>query len=259
MKHHHHTDIIEKELGITGDYQYQALKKGNFLQSNWHANKLEVVRYLLNKYRPQTILDLGAGSGNLELTFAHQVKKITAVDYNDDAVHFLKKKLKESQIKNVTVKQANLSDSEKIAALGSFDFIIMVDVLEHLELAVSNKLISAFKKILNPGGVVVIVTPNYQSAWPFLERFVDRFTSIPDLGHCQHISLFTPHNILPLFVKKGFKCVKLSTFNTFSFLFPLSSVSTWLTKLEMNLPFYVGNLLLAEFKKSPFRQSKIKS
>ena len=95
MKQHQHSQIIEKELGITGDYQYQALRKGNFLQSNWHANKLEIVKYLLKKYQPKSVLDLGAGSGNLELKFAHLVKKITAIDYNDEAVSFLKNKLKE--------------------------------------------------------------------------------------------------------------------------------------------------------------------
>ncbi len=259
MKQHQHFQIIEKELGITGDYQYQALRKGNFLQSNWHANKLEIVKYLLKKYQPKSVLDLGAGSGNLELKFAHLVKKITAIDYNDEAVSFLKNKLKEFKIANVGVKQADLADTKKIASFGNFDLIIMVDVLEHLELAVSDKLITAFKKILNPGGVVVIITPNYQSAWPLLERFVDKFTSIPDLGHCQHISLFTPHNITPPFLKKGFKCLRVSTFNTFSFLFPIASVSGWLARFEMQLPFYAGNLLLAEFQKSGSRQTKVKS
>lgn len=253
MKKNHNHQIIEKELGITGDYQYQALNEGNFLQSNWHANKLQIVDYLLAKYQPKSVLDLGAGSGNLEFTFASKVKKIVAVDYNDDAVDFLKKKVKQLKIKNVTVQQANLSDSKKIAALGKFDLIIMVDVLEHLELRVSDKLISTFKKILNPNGVVVIITPNYHSAWPLLEKFVDRFTSIPDLGHCQHISLFTPQNITAPFTKKGFYSVRLSTFNTFSFLFPWKKISIFIARLELQLPFNWGNLLLAEFKKSSNR------
>jgi 2-polyprenyl-3-methyl-5-hydroxy-6-metoxy-1,4-benzoquinol methylase len=253
MKTKHRHQIIEKELGIKGDYQYQALKKGNFLQSNWHANKLQIIDYLLTKYQPKSVLDLGAGSGNLEFTFASKVNKILAVDYNDSAVDFLKKKLKDLQIKNVGVKLADLSDTKKIAAMGKFDLIIMVDVLEHLELQVSSKLITTFKKILNSQGVVVIITPNYQSVWPLLEKFVDRFTSIPDLGHCQHISLFTPQNITPPFIKKGFYCVKLSTFNTFSFLFPWQKLSTFLAKLEIQLSFPWGNLLLAEFKESSNR------
>ncbi len=246
MKHRH--DIIEKELGIKGDYQYQALRSNNFFQANWHANKLAVVDYLIKKYQPQTILDLGAGSGNLELTFASQVKKITAVDYNDEAVSFLKKQLKKNQISNVRVKQSDLADTKTLESLGWFDLIIMVDVLEHLELSVSEKLLSTFKKLLTKEGVVVIITPNYQSFWPVLERFVDRFTSIPDLGHCQHISQFTPENIIPLFTKKKFNLQLLGTFNTWSFFLPSKKLSASLAKMEIGLPFKWGNLLLAVFK-----------
>lgn len=242
-----HKTIVEKELGITGDYQYQALRSNNFFQSNWHANKLTVVDSLIQKYKPETILDLGAGSGNLELTFAKQVKKITAVDYNDDAVNFLKAKIKTSKLKNVIVKQSDLSDTKLIQSLGKFDLIIMVDVLEHLERGVSSKLIKAFKKMLTPKGKIAIITPNYHSLWPFIERFVDRFTSIPDLEHSQHISKFTSRNILIPFVSKGFVCEYLGTFNTFSFILPNKKLANLLTKVEMQLPIKWGNLLLAVF------------
>lgn len=241
--------IIEKQLGIQGDYQYQALRTGNFLQANWHANKLSVIAYLLKKYRPKTILDLGAGSGNLELTFASQVKKIIAVDYNDDAVRFLKRQIKANHLTNVIAKQSDLADTKSIQKLGTFDLIIMVDVLEHLELPVSEKLITAFKKMLTTNGRVVIITPNYQSLWPWLERFVDRFTSIPDLAHCQHVSHFTPNNILPPFLTKGFKLDFLRTFNLFSFAFPLRQLSTVAALQEIHLPLQWGNLLLAIFRR----------
>jgi 2-polyprenyl-3-methyl-5-hydroxy-6-metoxy-1,4-benzoquinol methylase len=244
-----HKTIIEKELGITGDYQYQALRSNNFFQSNWHANKLTVVESLIKKYHPETILDLGAGSGNLELAFASKVKQITAVDYNDEAVDFLKKKIKTHKIKNVVVKQSDLSETKLIQSLGKFDLIIMVDVLEHLELGVSSKLIGTFKKILNQKGKIVIITPNYQSLWPYLERFVDRFTNIPDLEHCQHISKFTTDNITDPFENKGFICEYLGTFNTFSFLLPHRKIADALTKAEMSLPIKWGNLLIAVFSK----------
>jgi 2-polyprenyl-3-methyl-5-hydroxy-6-metoxy-1,4-benzoquinol methylase len=194
-------------------------------------------------------LDLGAGSGNLEFTFASKVNKILAVDYNDSAVDFLKKKLKDLQIKNVGVKLADLSDTKKIAAMGKFDLIIMVDVLEHLELEVSNKLIKTIKKMLTKNGIVVIITPNYGGPWPLIEKFVDRFTPIPDLGQCQHISHFNADNILTPFTKHGFKSRLLKTFNTFAFIFPSRAISTLLTKTELRMPFLKGNLLLAVFQK----------
>src|SRR5258706_1139906 len=93
--------IIEKQLGITGDYQFKAIRSRNYFQSNWHNNKLAVLQNLITKYQPQTVLDLGTGSGNFELTFANQLQKIVGVDYNDEALKFLEQELKKREIKNV--------------------------------------------------------------------------------------------------------------------------------------------------------------
>ncbi|KKQ53087.1 MAG: hypothetical protein UT19_C0017G0003 [Candidatus Woesebacteria bacterium GW2011_GWB1_39_10b] len=80
--------IIEKQLGIPGDYQYKALRSKNYLQSNWHRNKWLVIGNLLNQYKPEKVLDLGTGSGNFELIFSGMVKKIVGIDYNDEALNF---------------------------------------------------------------------------------------------------------------------------------------------------------------------------
>src|SRR5260221_5594765 len=93
--------ITEKKLGITGDYQFRALKAKKYLQANWHQNKLTIIEKLLDLYGTKSLLDLGTGSGNLELKFANRLNKIVGVDYNDEALSFLSKELKRRKIKNV--------------------------------------------------------------------------------------------------------------------------------------------------------------
>ncbi|SRR5258708_1828299 len=241
--------IVEKQLGIAGDYQYRALHKQNYLQSNWHYDKLIVIERLLNEYKTKTLLDLGTGSGNLELTYSSKLDRILGVDYNDEALKFLQSQLSKRKIKNVKLVYQNILDVAIISKLGKFDMIIMVDVIEHLEATSGKKLISSFKKLLTPEGKIVIITPNYSSLWPAMETFMDKFTSIPHLDGMQHVTKFTPSLLEETFKKNGnYKMVEFTTFNSFAFLFPWKVLSKMLTKLEFALRFPFGNLLVGVFE-----------
>jgi len=241
--------IVEKQLGITGDYQYKALQSHNFLQSNWHYNKLVVIGEILDLYKPKTILDLGTGSGNLEITFAKKVKKIVGIDYNDEAIIFLKSELEKRGIKNVKLINQDILDLDRIKGLGKFDMIFIIDVLEHLEAKSLDNLISVFRKLLNHKGKIVIVTPNYGGFWPFIERFIiDKFTSLPHLENMQHVTKFNTKNLSGIFEKHGYRLIKLTTFNTFSFLFPTKFLSRLLNDFELKLSSSFGNLILAVFE-----------
>src|SRR5260221_1636863 len=236
--------ITEKKLGITGDYQFRALKAKKYLQANWHQNKLTIIGKLLDLYGTKTLLDLGTGSGNLELTFSSKLNKIVGVDYNDEALKFLKSQLTKRKIKNVKLVQADILNPSKLSKLGKFDMVIMVDVIEHLEAKKGTELIKSFKKLLNKNGKVVIITPNYSSLWPLIESFMDRFTpGIPHLDGVQHVTKFNEENLRKIFKKNGgYKMVKSSTFNSFAYLIPGKKISECLTKLELDLALPFGNL-----------------
>ena len=241
--------IIEKKLGITGDYQYKALQSRNFLQANWHHNKLTVMRQLLDLYKPKTVLDLGTGSGNFELLFAKRIEKIVGVDYNQEALVFLECELKKRKIKNVKLINQNIVDLEKEKELGKFDMIFIIDVLEHLKGIPVDNLITNFKKWLNIGGKIVVVTPNYGGFWPFIERFIiDKFTSLPHLEDIQHVTKFNSKKLIYIFKKHGYQLCKINTFNTFSFLFPTKFLSTLVLNLELKLVLPFGNLILSVFE-----------
>ncbi len=240
--------IIEKKLGIPPDYQYKALKSRNFLKANWHRNKLVALDYILKIVRPQRVLDLGCGSGNFELTFHKRVSKIVGIDYNDQAINFLKDKLKKEKIKNVKLKVCDIRDVSKIKNLGKFDLIVLTDVIEHLRTKDAHKLISDLKKLLIPKGKVCVITPNYKSPWSIIEKTLDKLTLVPHFESQQHLSKFHNDNLAEIFVKGGFKPIFYRTFNLFSWLFFPNKLSEFLVKIELAQRLSFGNLLLYLFE-----------
>ncbi len=240
-------EIVEKTLGIPPDYQYKALHKSNFLQSNWHANKLTVIESSLPLSKKVCILDLGSGSGNFEIIYASKVKQITAVDYHKEALEFLESMLKKQKTKNVKFIHSDIRDLGKVTTLEKYDIILLVDVIEHIEKKEAVSMIKLFRKILLPGGQICVITPNYKSLWIHIEHILDHFTIVPHFGGHQHLAQYYPQNLQELFESNGYKTKNMATFNLFSFLIPIRFLSTLFSKLELFSNIQFGNLLIGVF------------
>lgn len=240
--------IVEKKLGISPDYQYRQLRTRNFLFSNWHNNKLVVLTKILQMTKAQDVLDLGTGSGNFELKFAKKLRGITGFDYNDEAIKFLKSKLHERNITNVKLVVGDLREIEKAKIPQKFDLIIMTDVIEHIKVVDGSKLIFKLKSMLKKNGKICIITPNYKSAWLFLEWLLDILKVLPHFDGEQHLAKFYKQNLKIMFEKSGFKSLFFSTFNLFSYLFFTKKISAKLCKLEIWLKMPFGNLIVYLFE-----------
>ena len=241
-------DIIEKRLGIPPDYQYNALQSKNYIHSNWYKTKLDAIEKLLNVKKTNRILDIGPGSGNFEFMFAKKVKEIVAIDYNDEAVDFLKRKIKEKKIKNVKVQVGDVRKLGKVQR--KFDIIIMVDVIEHLNDKEAKKVIKSFKNILTRTGKVCIVTPNFKSGWVLLEWMLDAFRLAPELSGKQHLSKFEPKTLVKTFEDAKYKIDTFVSFNFLSFLIPHERLAKSCNRYEMNSKFTYGNLIAIVASKS---------
>jgi len=251
------SEIVEKTLGIPPDYQYKALRSRNIFQRNWHRNKWHVIEKYAHLNPNLRVLDLGAGSGNFELQFADKVKNIVALDYNDEATGFLQKKLIGEDIKNVEVVLMDIRD-KNMTDLGKFDLVIMVDVIEHINISDSKKLVEKLGKILKPGGVVCVVTPNYHSSWIVIEQLLDKITIVPKFEGEQHLAKYYRKNLVELFEDSNFKMESISSFNLFSYVYPFSLFSKFVLNLELLIPVILGNLLVGTFRlrKKDFKKNK---
>jgi 2-polyprenyl-3-methyl-5-hydroxy-6-metoxy-1,4-benzoquinol methylase len=239
--------IIEKKLGISPDYQYRALRRGWWPKANWHRNKLVALGWTGLFKKASRILDLGTGSGNLELEFATLVKEIVGVDYNDEALVFLKARLSEEKIANVKLRQADIRKIDRQKLLGKFDVVVMVDVIEHISKRDGEKLVRQLYRLIKPGGSACIITPNYKPTWIALETLLDKVSAVPKLTGEQHLAKYDPASLRAMFEVTGFKTDRLTTFNTVSWLVPGQSLSTAVCKAELAAAFGWGNLVLGVF------------
>ncbi|MEO8666688.1 MAG: methyltransferase domain-containing protein, partial [Ignavibacteria bacterium] len=125
-----------------------------FLRS-WHVRKK--VRELFPKNTNMDILDAGMGFGQYTYFMAKRFpeSKILALDVKDEQVNDCRKFFSKCGYDNVTFEIADLT---KINYKDEFDFILCVDVMEHIhedELVFRN-----FSNALKKGGKLLVNTPS---------------------------------------------------------------------------------------------------
>jgi SAM-dependent methyltransferase len=76
---------------------------------------------------------------------------------------------------------------------GSFDVVFASNLLEHLEREASNRLLAEAKRVLRPGGRLILMQPNFRLN---PGRYFDDFT---------HVSIFTDQSLQDYLVAEGWK------------------------------------------------------
>jgi len=101
--------------------------------------------------------------------------------------------------------------------------IYSIEVIEHLYDYQVADVLSLFYKLTNPGGQLLLTTPNYQSAWPLIEWLLDRFGLVATLDEAQHVTHFTKRTLCAMCECAGWKVRHIGTFNRLApFLAPIS-------------------------------------
>jgi ubiquinone/menaquinone biosynthesis C-methylase UbiE len=115
----------------------------------------------LKKYvdpKEKKILDVGTGSGHLLEIASEMGFDCQGIDISGEAVRTSSKKFPGK------IAQGNLVSANYQS--GFFDVVSMVDVLEHI--ANPHEIISEARRILKPGGLLLIISPNSSSVTRYL-------------------------------------------------------------------------------------------
>lgn len=125
-----------------------------FLRS-WHVRKK--VRELYSRNTKMNILDAGMGFGQYTYFMAKRFpdSKILAVDVKDEQVNDCRKFFSKCGYNNVTFEIADLT---KVNYKDKFDFILCVDVMEHI--AEDELVFRNFSDALKKGGKLLVNTPS---------------------------------------------------------------------------------------------------
>jgi len=193
-------------------YNYDAIGPGYYdevfrrnagIQSKWHHLKFAHVRRQFPA-DARDHLDIGCGPG-------------TFIGTLPSSLHCVGTDLAQAQIDYANREYGSDTHSFLCVRAGampfddaSFDVVTLVELIEHLERPVIEGLLVEARRVLRPGGRLLLTTPNYASLWPLLEKVVN--AKAPVTYEDQHISFFTPARLRTLLRDTGFADVRATTF-----------------------------------------------
>lgn len=153
--------------------------KAHGAQSKWHHMKFE--RFRLAIAGLWRHLDIGCGPGTFIGSLAAGAHRSTGVD------------VARAQIDYAQAKYGGTDRDFRVVAPGPlpfddgvFDAVTCIELIEHLPDAESLALLRETLRVLRPGGTLFLSTPNYASAWPWVEKAVNRLGPVDYTD--QHIS-----------------------------------------------------------------------
>lgn len=190
------------------------LRKG--VQSRWHHKKFSAVEDLLPSYG--THLDVGCGPGTFigNITSEKSIRSL-GIDIAPSQVEFANKHYSSRD------KVFEVRDLLALQPCNSkYDVITFIEVLEHLPGDQAVRMLKHAKKLLNQGGKIVITTPNYRSAWPFVEKVVNTFGAVK--YDDQHINKYSANTLREDIIQCGFTVFDISSFMSFS---PFLAAINW--------------------------------
>lgn len=116
------------------------------------------------------ILDAGCGIGvfSMQLAKLHPEAQVMGVDLEESLVKKATEITRHAKISNC---EFQLGDVTNLHLDRKFDLIVSVDNLEHVENDV--RALESFRRLLNPGGRLVVHVPGYYRRWPVFERKVN--------------------------------------------------------------------------------------
>jgi 2-polyprenyl-3-methyl-5-hydroxy-6-metoxy-1,4-benzoquinol methylase len=235
------------KISIPGSYQYDAYYNGPRMQRFWHYTRLKESETSLNISASDIVLDIGCGSGLLASFIASKNNvPVLAIDANKSAIDFCKSAY---QLSNLSFEERTID--EIIFEENSFTKIVLLEVIEHITNGQAIKLLETIQRLLKPGGLLVISTPNKRSLWPAIEFLMDKFKLAPRMNKDQHEILYSSEQLSKLAANAGLKCVSKKTL---LFLSPWTALLNWklglsVHRLEMKFKCRWGALLLFAFQK----------
>lgn len=166
---------------------YHDIEKKNFILNN--KSLIKGIKKLYFK----SLCDLGCGSGYLLSSIKSKNLFLTGVENDDTAIKMASKYAK---ILKRDLNKKNFSIQEK------FDVVVCYHVIEHIKKP--ENLINNIKKIIKKNGILIIGTPDFDSA--MARYFKNKFRLLHDPTH---ISLFSTDSLLRFLRDNKFKILKI--------------------------------------------------
>jgi SAM-dependent methyltransferase len=184
-------------------YYDEVFRRNSGIQSKWHHLKFAEVRRQLPAGCGR-LLDIGCGPGTFIGTLPEAVECV-GTDLAAPQIEYANSEYGTPRHRFVCVKSGPLPFED-----ATFDAVTVIELIEHLPRPDLQTLLGEARRVLRPGGKLVLTTPNYASLWPLLEKIVN--ARAPVTYEDQHISFFTPGRLRAQLEILGFDRPRVVTF-----------------------------------------------
>ncbi len=203
---------------------YDRAIKGKWtIQKFWHMTKFKKVRSLIENPSSKKIMELGCGPGTFLSMLKPNYTSATGIDNDPNQMAYAKKHYATQKL---TFK---MGDITKPLPIENQDIIIISEVIEHIPLKESEKMLKQAKASLKKGGSIILTTPNYRSFWPIIEFVWNKMN--PVNYEELHVNKYNMKKLTSQLKKHGFKIDRKGTFliaSPFLFFLPLQ----WRTRIQ---------------------------
>ncbi|WP_137147035.1 bifunctional 2-polyprenyl-6-hydroxyphenol methylase/3-demethylubiquinol 3-O-methyltransferase UbiG [Mycolicibacterium sp. CR10] len=149
-------------MALTGERTVPGLAEENY----WFRRHEVVYRRLVDRCIDRDVLEAGSGEGYGADLIADVARHVIGLDYDDSAVAHVR-----ARYPRVDMRQGNLADLPLPSA--SVDVVVNFQVIEHLW--DQGQFVAECLRVLRPGGVLLMSTPNRITFSPGLDTPVNPF------------------------------------------------------------------------------------
>lgn len=113
----------------------------------------------LNLSKSMDVLEIGCGRGDTALYIAKKVNSVSAIDYSKDGIK-IANEIKKNYPKKIQDKtKFYVMDASKLKfKKESFDYVILIDTIEHLNTKEQIRMLNEIQRVLRPNGKLFVRT-----------------------------------------------------------------------------------------------------
>jgi 2-polyprenyl-3-methyl-5-hydroxy-6-metoxy-1,4-benzoquinol methylase len=199
---------------IPPGYYDEVFHRDRGAQSKWHHLKFRRVAQEIAGHR--RLLDVGCGPGTFIAHMA-RVQESVGIDLSSNQIAYAERLYGGPGRRFIRCTAEQLPEE-----VGRFDAITAIELIEHLSPEEVKATLEAAVRRLEPGGKLVITTPNFGGVWPLVEALVNRFGDVS--YEMQHTNKFTRSSLAVLLSMLGLSEPRVSTYLGFA---PFAAALGW--------------------------------
>ena len=173
------------KAGVRHEPKYE-VKSNRYIykKTDPYSSHAQILRWV-EKERPSDVLEVGTATGYLSSEMTSLGCKVTGIEQDAEMAELARQHCAEMHVADI--------ESMDFAGLGSYDAIILGDILEHLRNP--RAVLEKMNELLKPNGKILISLPNVANIWVRLNLLFGHFNyrqvGILDESHLRFFTLKT--------------------------------------------------------------------